>query len=193
MRILGNSAGIGASNGLLGSRPLNSREFSRLLAAERSRDKNKRMRFLAAHLSAILLIALTRMPSALAALGGAETTVEADRAHIGATHRLLADPRFTLHELQVPSGTTVREYVSPTTGTVFGIAWRGPTMPDLRQLLGSHFDQYVSAVAARRSRGPVVIQLPGLVVQSSGRMRAFAGRAYVPEALPQGVSPEDIR
>jgi len=151
------------------------------------------MSFLVANLSAILLIALTGMPPALASLGGAESTVEADRAHIGATHRLLADPRFTLHELQVPSGATVREYVSPTTGTVFGVAWQGPTMPDLRQLLGSHFDQYVSAAAARRSRGPVVIQLPGLVVQSSGRMRAFSGRAYVPEALPPGVRAEDIR
>jgi len=151
------------------------------------------MRFLVINLGAILLTALTCMPSALASLGGVESTVEADRAHIGATHRLLADPRFTLHELQLPSGATVREYVSPTTGTVFGVAWQGPTMPDLRQLLGNHFDQYVSAVAARRSRGPVVIELPGLVVQSSGRMRAFAGRAYVPEAVPPGVRVEDIR
>jgi hypothetical protein len=172
---------------------LNTSDFSKFSVAERSPDNNKRMRFLVTNLSAILLVALTGVPSALASLGGAESTVEADRAHIGATHRLLADPRFTLHELQVPSSATVREYVSPTTGTVFGVAWQGPTMPDLRQLLGSHFDEYVGAMAARRSRGPVVIQLPGLVVQSSGRMRAFTGRAYLPEALPPGVRAEDIR
>jgi hypothetical protein len=172
---------------------LNSSDFSKLSVPERSPDNNKCMRVLVTNLSAILLIASTGVPSALASLGGAESTVEVDRAHIGATHRLLADPRFTLHELQVPSGATVREYVSPTTGTVFGVAWQGPSMPDLRQLLGSHFDQYVSAMAARRSRGPVVIQLPGLVVQSSGRMRAFTGRAYLPEALPPGVRAEDIR
>jgi len=156
-------------------------------------NKKHRLSNLAVTLCATGLFALMVASQTHASLGGPASTVEADRAHIGATHRLLADPRFTLHELQVPSGATVREYVSPTTGTVFGIAWQGPTMPDLRQLLGSHFDQYASAVAARRSRGPVVIQLPGLVVQSSGRMRAFSGRAYVPEALPPGVRAEDIR
>ena len=67
-------------------------------------------------------------------------------------------------------------------------------MPDLRQLLWPHFDEYVAAVAARRTvRGPVSIQLPGLIVQSGGRMRAFAGKAYVPESLPQGVSADDVR
>jgi len=151
------------------------------------------MKNLIAGLGPIGLVVLLFAPSALASLGGAEATVEADRLEIGATHRTLPDPRFTLHELQAPSGTTVREYVSPT-GTVFGIAWQGPTMPDLRQLLGGYFDQYVDALAARRTRrGPVLIQLPGVVVQSSGHMRSFSGQAYVPGALPQGVQPEDIR
>src|SRR5215470_10390773 len=151
------------------------------------------MRNLTAKLGAIGLMAMLGAPSALASLGGFEATVEADRLQMGATRRTLTDPRFTLHELQSPSGATVREYVSPT-GMVFGLAWQGPSMPDLRQLLGSHFDQYVNAMTARRTRrGPVLIQLPGLVVQSAGHMRAFAGKAYVPAALPQGVSAEDIR
>ncbi len=38
-----------------------------------------------------------------------------------------------------------------------------------------------------------MVELPGLVVQSGGHMRSFAGRAYIPEALPQGVSVEAIR
>ena len=152
------------------------------------------MRHRTAKLSAIGLIALLGGPSALASLGGTEATVDADRLQIGATRRVVnADTRFTLHELQAPSGTTMREYVSPT-GVVFGVAWQGPTMPDLRQLLGAYFDQYIGATTERRiRRGPVSIQLPGLVVQSSGHMRAFAGKAYVPAALPQGVSTEDIR
>ena len=37
------------------------------------------------------------------------------------------------------------------------------------------------------------ITQPGLVIQSGGRMRAFRGRAYVPQLLPPGVTPDDIR
>jgi hypothetical protein len=128
-----------------------------------------------------------------AALGGPEASVFADQSQINATLRTVSSAKYTMHELQVPSGTTVREYVAPT-GTVFGIAWAGPSMPDLRQLLGTHFDDYVAALAARRTvRGPVLIQLPGLVVQSGGRMRAFSGKAYVPEGLPQGMSADDVK
>jgi|SRR5215470_13424274 len=158
------------------------------------KNNRRRMRNLTtATLAAIGFMAMLGAPTALASLAGVEATVEADRLQMGATHRALTDPRFTLHELQSPSGTTVREYVSPS-GMVFALAWQGPSMPDLRQLLGSHFDQYVNAMTARRTRrGPVLIQLPGLVVQSAGHMRAFAGKAYVPAALPQGVSAEDIR
>jgi len=128
-----------------------------------------------------------------AALGGTEASVFADQSQINATLRTMPNARYTMHELQIPSGTVVREYVAPT-GVVFGVAWQGPSMPDLRQVLGTHFDEYVAAVAARRNvRGPVLVQLPGLVVQSGGHMRGFIGKAYVPEALPQGVSADDVR
>jgi hypothetical protein len=150
-------------------------------------------RNIAARLAGIGLILLTPAFSARAALGGSEATVQADQVQIKATLGTLRSEKFTVHELQVPSGTTVREYVSPT-GTVFGVAWEGPSMPDLRQLLGAYFDMYVAATAARRTRGsPVLIELPGLVVQSSGHMRAFAGKAYIPAGLPQGVAAEAIR
>jgi len=151
------------------------------------------MRPLLQRVSAIALIALAAAPPVQASLGDNESTVETDRLSMGATRRTQVSPVFTTHELQVPSGTTVREYVSPT-GTVFGVAWQGPSIPDLRQLIGSHFDEYVAAMEARRTRrSPVLVQLPGLVVQSSGHMRAFSGRAYLPAALPPGVTPEEIQ
>lgn len=130
--------------------------------------------------------------SANAALGGVEATVQADQQQMGATERVLRPGPYTLHEMQTPTGTVVREYISPA-GVVFGVAWQGPAMPDLRQLLGSYFDRYVDAVAQRKARGPAVIELPGLVVHSGGHMRAFVGRAYIPEALPQGVTADSIR
>lgn len=127
-----------------------------------------------------------------AALGGSEATVETDRLQISGKLRVLPSGAYTVHELQTPSGTVVREYVSPD-GIVFGVAWQGPVMPDLRQVLGTYFDRYVQAATKRSARGPVAIEQPGLVVQSSGHMRAFTGRAYIPEALPQGVDATAVR
>jgi hypothetical protein len=153
----------------------------------------KSIRQLAARLAGIGVLALGAVLPAHATLGGIEASVFADQTQINATLRTVTSEKYTMHELQVPSGTTVREYVGAT-GMVFAVAWQGPAMPDLRQLLGPQFEQYVAAMAARRNvRGPVSIQLPGLVVQSGGRMRAFAGKAFVPESLPQGVSANDVR
>ena len=136
---------------------------------------------------------LAAAPCAQASLGGIEATVRSDQAQMGMTLRTMPAARFTVHELQAASGTTVREYVSPM-GVVFGVAWQGPSMPDLRQLLGAYFDRYVEAAAARRTRrAPVLVELPGLVVHSSGHMRAFAGRAYLPQSLPQGVAAAEIQ
>jgi hypothetical protein len=87
----------------------------------------------------------------------------------------------------------VREYASPN-GIVFGVTWNGPWMPDLRQLLGPYFNQYmVAAQGKKAARGPVSIQLPGLVVERGGHARSFFGRAYVPQMIPQGVTADAIQ
>jgi hypothetical protein len=130
-----------------------------------------------------------------ASLGGDEGSVQSDRVHMqGALLRITRSDAYTVHEMQAPSGTTVREYVSPS-GTVFAVAWQGPRVPDLRQVLGTYFAQYVQSVQAahRRGHGPLLIQEVGLVVQQSGHPRAFVGTAYVPQLLPPGVGVEAIR
>jgi hypothetical protein len=102
----------------------------------------------------------------------------------------------TVHEMRASTGTTIREYVSPS-GKVFGVAWDGPTLPDLRQVLGLYFDPYVQAAQAaqkkRVGRGPFRIEEPTFVVEQSGHPRAFAGRAYVPQLMPANVRSEAIR
>ena len=88
----------------------------------------------------------------------------------------------------------VREYVAQ--GTVFGIAWNGPHMPDLQSLLGNYFPQYVKGIDAQRAagvRGAVNVQTTGLAVQSGGHMGSFFGRAWLPQGLPSGVTADDIR
>jgi hypothetical protein len=148
---------------------------------------------LAIELRVVGLMVLAAAPCAEAALGGTEATVQADQAQLGAITRTTPTARYTTHELRAASGTTVREYVSPA-GMVFAVAWQGPSLPDLRQLLGTYFDQYVDAAAERRARrAPLLVELPTLVVQSSGHMRAFAGKAYLPQGLPQGVVADEIQ
>jgi len=140
--------------------------------------------------TAILLLVLG-LP-AFAALGGDESSIQADQAQMHASLRTTTTAAYTVHELQAPTGHLVREYLSPS-GTVFGVAWQGPSKPDLKQLLGSHFDELQQATPARVRRGPVVIRQPGLVFEMGGHPRAFAGRAYIPELLPAGVQADAIR
>jgi hypothetical protein len=140
-----------------------------------------------------LLSSLATTTSALGALGGDVASVAADGARMKATARVLSAAAFSVHEIVTPAGTTIREYVSPG-GRVFAVAWDGPQMPNLQQLFGEYFVPFQTAVTAKRTgRGPLNIAEPGLVVQSAGRMRAFFGRAYVPQLLPQGVSLDEIK
>lgn len=155
-------------------------------------NETRASRIFAFALVSIATLAMTASQSATAALGGNAATVVADQVHINGKLVVSQMQEYTVHEIQAPSGTVVREFASPA-GTVFGVAWSGPTMPDLRQVLGPYFDQYIRAAAQRTRRGPVLIEQPGLVVQSGGHMRAFVGKAYVPQAVPQGVAIDEIR
>jgi hypothetical protein len=136
---------------------------------------------------------------ARASLGGDSASIDADQVHLQGTRTTTPADSYTVHEIQAATGTVVREYVS-SEGRVFAIAWHGRWMPDLRQLLGSYFEQYRSAVQSRSGtrmvrmvRKPVTIDQPSLVVQIGGQVRAFAGSAYVPGMLPSGVRAEDIQ
>jgi hypothetical protein len=147
---------------------------------------------------AILPLILLLVPAgAFAALGGAASSVDADRVHVeGALMRIVRNDTYALHEIRSASGTMIREYVN-SSNTVFAVAWDGPWLPDLRQVLGDHFDHYQAAMRgrlrARTGRGQVTIDESGLVIQMSGHPRAFVGRAYLPSLLPAGVQLESIR
>ena len=105
-----------------------------------------------------------------------------------------ATQRYVKHEIQVPTGQIVREFVSPD-GNVFGVAWEGPFQPDLQQVLGGYFDTMKQAVAAqqRHGRGPISIETSGFVFEQGGHARNFHGRAYVPAMVPQGVDITEIQ
>jgi hypothetical protein len=134
---------------------------------------------------------------ATASLGDDVGSVQADKAHMRGVQRSTRTELYTIHEIKAPDGTVVREYVS-SGGKIFAVAWHGPFLPDLRQLLGLYSERFSQASQSRnnnrpRVRGPLVIQEPGLVVHSGGHMRAYSGRAYIPDQVPQGVNIEEIK
>ena len=146
--------------------------------------------------AATLFLALTFSTFGWCALGDTVSSVEADRVKMKGAVQVQQVNGIAVHEISDAHGTQVREFVSPS-GSIFAVAWQGQFIPDLQQVLGKYFDQYSEAVRAQKAsyvgRRPLNIQLPGLVVQMTGHMRAYSGRAYVPAMVPAGVAPDSIR
>ena len=139
-----------------------------------------------------LLMLLAAVPL-WAALGEPEQSIQADREHMSGQVKRTILANYTLHEITAPDGRKVREFVTPS-GTVFGVAWEGPTMPDLSQLLGSYFSLFLQAAASpTRRHGPLVVEAGSLVVVSGGHQRAFRGHAYIKDLIPAGVSKDVIQ
>jgi hypothetical protein len=139
-----------------------------------------------------LLIQAFSLP-ALAALGGDLSSVESDQLKMKGMLRTTVASAYTVHEIQVPSGTIVREYVTPA-GKVFAVTWRGPRVPDLRQTLGTYFTEFTQAARPLHpNHTHFEVADAGFVLQSAGHMRAYSGRAYIPQLLPQNVTVTDIK
>lgn len=157
-------------------------------------------------LAAGLAFSLLPVSPAHAALGGAPmtpptgATVSNAVTHIAtpavASASAASASSYTVSTTTLPVGTVVNEYVGAD-GVVFGVAWRGPRIPDLPKLLDSYFPQYVQGIQNQRvnggGHGPVSVTGIALVVRSGGHMGSFAGQAYLPPALPAGVSASDIK
>jgi hypothetical protein len=142
-------------------------------------------------LSSVLMVLA---PAAWASLGDNVNSVQNDTAHMKGLLRSVVAQSYVEHEIKISTGQVVREFVSPA-GKVFGVAWEGPFLPDLQQLLGSYFVPMKQALSAqqRHGHGPVSIDTPDFVFQQSGRTRNFHGRAYVPTLVPQDVDATGIQ
>ena len=144
--------------------------------------------------SLALIVCASALP-ARAALGGDVASIDADQAQMKGSVELQQFAAYSIHHIKAPSGTAVREYLS-SAGTVFAVAWNGPFLPNLQQLLGNYFEQYSAGVKAEKAtyvgRRPLNVQLSGLVVQMTGHVRDYHGRAYLPNQVPGGVKSEDL-
>ncbi len=148
------------------------------------------MKFIALILTGCVCLICSCLASA--SLGGNLATIQADAIHTSATVRVTHTGKFSVYELQAPSGALIKEYVSPA-GVVFAVTWEGPLLPDLRQLLGDYFGMFTNSASTRHAGlGPRMIHQPAFIARTGGHMRALFGRALAPPLFPQGVSTEDI-
>ena len=147
----------------------------------------------------------------LAHLGGDQSTIEKDRARLNAVTPSQkksetksatdsAAPAYTIHEIE--SGAhTIREYLNPTTGVVFAVAWNGNAHPDLEQLLGTYATEHQAAFKTyrddpnnrKKKQRNHSIKSANIIVERGGHMRNFKGRAYISAMIPAGVKIDEIK
>jgi hypothetical protein len=132
--------------------------------------------------------------SALAGLGSDAASALADASELHGVVNAISLPLYGIQEITTDTGMRVREYVSHD-GIVFAVSWAGPVLPDLERLLGTHYVEYTTALAALNHPGlhrSLRVALPELIVDSGGHLRAYAGRARLPALVPAGVSAADL-
>ena len=145
----------------------------------------------AARLLAVCCLVIGASIGASASLGDSSASIAADHAQLRGTLRVRHQAECDVHEMVAAGGVVLREYVAPN-GMVFAVSWQGPAVPDMKQALGIYFERFLDA-QRRIPRGALILREPGLVLEMSGHMRSFSGRAYVPEMMPKGVRAADVQ
>ena len=130
---------------------------------------------------------------ASASLGGPETAVAAEAQQLNASIKSSDVANYRVHAIQMTSGTVLREFAVPG-GSVFAVAWSGPTIPNLRQALGTVF----CGVRERRAGQSLGSFAPGDPADRLGDAverpyaGCFAAVPTCPSPLPAGVSLDEI-
>lgn len=145
-------------------------------------------------LNALAALALLAGGSAHAVLQGPADNADAATAR-RSTAATSANVPYTEVARTLATGTVVREYADAS-GTVFALTWSGPHKPNLKRLLGTHFESFHNAAAVKERRANLSrmeVDTGDLVVESAGHMGAFEGRAWLQSRLPAGFDPHEMR
>jgi hypothetical protein len=131
------------------------------------------------------------LASGFASAGTADAPAGASQATQSLT---AAGVRYTDVRRTLASQVVVHEF-SDAGGKVFAVSWSGPFKPDLKELLGTHFDKYreLGARSERGDRSHLQVDTGEAIVVSTGRMGAFEGRAWLPASLPAGFDPQEMK
>lgn len=136
--------------------------------------------------------------AAQAVLGATADTIHADQIRYKGvrSENVNATGLMTTHEIRLRDGSGIKQYVNAA-GVVFAVSWRTRLKPDLEALLGPQFAVQATAVGTTQGVAGIKrqhsLRLPNLVVHQGGRMNAFAGLAYVPTQVPEGIDAELLR
>ncbi|MFL9906019.1 DUF2844 domain-containing protein [Paraburkholderia sp. RL17-337-BIB-A] len=123
------------------------------------------------------------------------STMPSQAGSTAAAPQTLLNGALRMRTLTDAGNTTINEYAT-NSGQIIAYTWQGPTMPDLRALLGKYADSYRTGAAASAPDGNLHasrVVRPDVIVESGGPMRGYAGRAWLPAALPAGISAADFR
>lgn len=102
------------------------------------------------------------------------------------------EQRLNVYQITAASGTRIKEYTN-TENVVVAVSWQGPSLPNLKQLLGEYFETFANRPTTPASNHrSAELHTDDLVVQSHGQMRNFSGRAYLPKLLPSGFKLDQI-
>lgn len=152
------------------------------------------MRDFPARLLVAMLAALVPQ-TALASLGGATATIDADQSRMSVrSHVSAPTTRGAMHTLSLNNGGEVREYTNAA-GMIYAVRWNGPGKPDLQALLGVHFTTFQNDNAIRRRHGlrqPPMVNRSDLRVVTGGHPGAFWGYAWLPQSAPAGFDPASL-
>jgi hypothetical protein len=149
------------------------------------RAHRPRLGRISASAAALFLAFLGGSKPAGATLGGDGASVVANEHNLSADARVEKTSSGEHHDLTLPSGIVIRELVSAR-GVVYAVAWRGPRMPNLRELLGPYFAQLLNH-SSRGSRNHLILTGDDFEIRAQGHQHAFAGLAWVPSEVPSGV------
>ncbi|WP_345811004.1 DUF2844 domain-containing protein [Paraburkholderia sp. PREW-6R] len=142
--------------------------------------------------ASLTLVCLTLVTDAHAELGGTMPTSAVSHA---AAPTASLNGALRVRTFTDTGKTTINEYAT-STGQIVAYTWQGPTMPDLRALLGNYADSFRAGAAALPADGNLHIARvarPDVIVETGGPMRSYVGRAWLPGALPAGVTADDLR
>ena len=104
---------------------------------------------------------------------------------------LIHNAKYDVYIFTTAQGITVKQYVA--NDQVFAISWRGPRIPNLRQLYGTYFNSYSQTKTQNTGMSQRVINTLDLDASTYGINGAFVGRAVLKTQLPEGVTIENLK
>ena len=127
---------------------------------------------------------------AQAELGGNLASITQEQKTFVSTLTTSPQSTYTIYIQNISPDLLIKEYVS-NSGNIFGVSWRGSTLPDFQVLLGNYFSNYLSA--QQQNSRSVFVRNDNLVLESGGMMGGYIGRVYLPKQVPVGIAPESIQ